>query len=705
MKRLLLILMALGCLVAVGWAQSPLSAASKLMLRHDKAAGSSLRQPAEPVYYQAFITLDTNKKEKKEKLELLRRQGVIINSTFDGFVTARIPADLLSSSALDGHHISLAHRLQLHNDSARNLTAVDPVHQGVGQISPLTGKGVIVGVIDTGIDFNHINLCDKEGRSRVLAVYMPHDSTGVSPVVQGDTLPGSCYETAEAIAQLTTDYTGSSHGTHTTGTAAGSYMENGWYGVAPGADIVACGMPSNEFTDVNIANAVRYIFDYADRVGKPCVINMSIGDNLGPNDGSSFLCNAYESVSGPGRICVLSAGNDGDAPICLHHSLPTRIDTLTTLLKKPFTGFPYQGYVSMWSDRNQIHCSRLVAINSVTHEVEYASALIGALPEDSVVTISSDDDPSFAAFFTGTVLFANAVEPHVKSDGKRTLRYHSLWDIDATSVDNTYLLGVQYCCYEKTDLAGWSSKSIYFSTYDIEGAVGGSYNGSISDLATTDSVISVGAYCSKASYISKTGSTVRIGHCYPYDIAYFSSYGPDENGAQRPDVCAPGMVLISSANRYNEVANRDRWPASVTVDGVEYPYYSNQGTSMSTPVVTGTIALMLELNPWLSTAAVRDVIWHSSTSDFYVTGGEPAQWGAGKLNAQAAVDYVISNTLMLGDVNHDHSVNISDLMATVGMILDDKTDFKAADLVCADVNRDGTITINDINCIIETILK
>ena len=102
---------------------------------------------------------------------------------------------------------------------------------------------------------------------------------------------------------------------------------------------------------------------------------------------------------------------------------------------------------------------------------------------------------------------------------------------------------------------------------------------------------------------------------------------------------------------------------------------------------------MLELNPWLSTAAVRDVIWHSSTSDYYVTGGEPAQWGAGKLNAQAAVDYVINNTLMLGDVNHDHSVNISDLMATVGMILDDKTDFKAADLVCADVNRDGTISI------------
>ena len=708
MKRLLLLLPLLLCLVADVWAQSPLSAASKLMVRHDKAVAPTLRRPAESGYYQAFITVDTEKKEKNNNLDSLRRLGIIINGTFDGFVTAQIPADLLLSSttALGGsHYISLAHPLQLHNDSARYLTAVDLLHQGVNRATPLTGKGVIVGVIDTGIDFNHINLCDQDGRSRVLAVYMPHDSTGVSPVVQGDTLPGSCYETAEAISQLTTDHTGSTHGTHTTGTAAGSYKGNGWHGVAPEADIVVCGMPGNEFTDVNIANAVKYIFDYADRVGKPCVINMSLGDSYGPNDGSSFLCKAYESVSGPGRICVLSAGNDGDASTCLHHTLSSDLDTLTTLFKKQFNGIPYQGYVSMWSDRDQIHRSRIVVINSETHEVEYTSPLLDYLPEDSIMKISSDDDPSFAAYFTGTILAANAIEPHVLTDGTPTMRYHSMWDIDATAVDNTHLLGVQYCSSQETHLVGWATKSMCFSTNGIEGIVGGSTYGTISDLATTDSVISVGAYCSRASYISKTGSTIRIGKCYPNDIAYFSSYGPDENGIQRPDVCAPGMSLISSANRYNDVANRDRWPASAFVDGVEYPFYSNQGTSMSAPVVTGTIALMLQLNPMLSTSAVRDVISHSSMSDDYVAGGDPARWGAGKLDALAAVDYVIDNTLMRGDVNHDRSVNISDLMEVVEMILDDKTNFRAADLVCADVDRDGRITISDINCIIDIILR
>ena len=87
-------------------------------------------------------------------------------------------------------------------------------------------------------------------------------------MIDGYELPGSCYENPSDIALLKTDDTASSHGTHTLGTAAGSYKENGWHGVACDADIVVCGMPEQQLTDVNIANAVKYIFDYADRVGK-----------------------------------------------------------------------------------------------------------------------------------------------------------------------------------------------------------------------------------------------------------------------------------------------------------------------------------------------------------------------------------------------------------------------------------------------------
>ncbi len=702
MNRLTLILTALCCSILMCWAQSPLSASSKLVIARKNAVNASSRMPAKPGYYQAFIGVND-----ESGINSLRQQGVIINGMCDGFVTAQIPVDNISNieKVRGVNHISLAQPMQLHNDTARYLTTVDQVHQAVGHIVPLTGKGVIVGVIDVGIDYNHINFQGSDGRSRILAAYLPCDSTGVRPIVQGDTLPGSCYETPELIAQLTTDYTGSSHGTHTTGTAAGSYRGNGWYGMAPEADIVACGMPDDGLTDVNIANAIKYIFDYADRVGKPCVINMSLGNSYGPKDGTSFMCKVFEEMSGPGRILVLSAGNDGNAPMCLHHTLYNDTDTLTTLLHQQPRGVAHKGYVDMWSDRDQEHRARIVVFNQNTHELEYASPLVGMLPEDSVYTISSETDSLLARYYTGEIEFANAMELHEVVGNDTTYRYRSLWSIDAKAIDPVHLLGVQYVADETVNLVGWSSKSIYFSAYDIEGAQGGSPFGSISDLATTDSVISVGAYCSRTGYTDKNGNTYSYAMSNPYHIAYFSSFGPDERGISRPDVCAPGLAVISSANRYNDTANRQRWPSPVMIDGEEYPYYSNQGTSMSAPVVTGSVALLLQLNPSLSASGLREVLRRTSTRDEYVVSGEPEQWGLGKLNVHAAVADVIDNTLMTGDVNHDHSVNIVDVSTVVDMILSDFSHWDATNLICADVNHDGTISISDVSFIIDLILK
>lgn len=697
-RRLKLTMLGLAVMAMTALASAPLSVASRLILSHRPA---SLRT-TDFSTHQAFIALNEDC-----CLDDLRRLGVKVDAVFDDFVTARIPADCLPvlTETAGVACVSLAQPLHLCNDSSRYFSNVVPAHALHGQLGSFTGQGVIVGVIDTGIDFNHINLCDSVGHSRVRAVYLPADSTGRHPVINGYELPGSCYENALEIAMLTTDVTASSHGTHTLGTAAGSYRGNELYGIAPGADIVACGMPEQQLTDVNIANAVRYIFDYADRMGKPCVINMSIGSNAGPNDGTSFLCRVFSSLSGSGRICVLSAGNDGEYPVCFRYHMQFDADTALTFLRNRWGGLQRQGYVSMWNNCEREHKTRVVIVNRSTGELEYASPIVGTLPDDSIFTISNEIDPAFAAYYSGKLCYASGVEPQFDQDGNlmEKGRFHSIWEFDVESIQPGHLIGLQYIADTGTELVGWCTQDAYFYTFGIPGATGGSPTGSISDLATTDDVISVGAYCTRNSYPMASGEMFYSDGFYPTEIASFSSFGPDENGTQRPDVCAPGAMVISSANRYDMSSDRTSWPAPVVVDGTENPYYPNKGTSMSAPVVTGAIALMLQANPELTAADVREILQRTSARDEFVAQGNAAQWGAGKLDVWAAVNDVIHNGFLPGDVNNDSEVNIADVQSVISIILGNSSDYATSHLIRADVDKNTEINIADINQVINII--
>ena len=156
----------------------------------------------------------------------------------------------------------------------------------------------------------------------------------------------------------------------------------------------------------------------------------------------------------------------------------------------------------------------------------------------------------------------------------------------------------------------------------------------------------------------------------PEEISYYSAYGPDENGIARPDVCATGSFLISSANRYHaNPSNLQYWQQPVVVDGVEYPYCPDLGTSMSTPVVAGAIALWLQAEPNLSVADVRQILKNSSYKDSQITLANKARWGSGKLDANAGLRYILRLDDIRGDVNGDGEVNISDINAIIAIIL------------------------------------
>ena len=645
-------------------------------------------------YYDAFIMLNGAVDESQ-----LSVQGIIVTGAYDGFYTAKVLNTMTTADVAGVPGIARAFKalkLETCSDSARFYSHVDDVHKGTGFSRFYNGNGVIVGVIDCGFDFNHINLCDANGIPRVKAVYMPLDYTGTAPKVNGRTLPGSCYETLSQIARLTTDDKHTTHGTQTAGIAAGAYRNNNWYGMAPGADIVACGMPEGEINDVRVANCISYIMDYAERMHKPCVINISLGTNVGSHDGSSFVSRVCEQYTGPGRVCVVSAGNDGSVPVCARMNLTVPTDTATMLLAGYGGGLYRSGNMSVCSNESSPLILRMIVVDHNTGDIVYRSKLHSLATVGEAEVFSSATDAQLARYYTGTV---SVVDGHSVS-GRR----NALCAIDMTANSSNYILGFQLTSPTPTNVVAWTSQYAYFHKYGFDWAVEGTRSSSINELATTDSVISVGSYNTRQYIPLADGTIMRRGNSTPMEISYYSAYGPDENGIARPDVCAPGSVVIASANRYDtDAPNKAYWQTPAVWNNVAYPYCPDLGTSMSAPVVTGAVALWLQANPKLGVADVRTVLAHSSYKDDQVKAGDPARWGTGKLDVNAGMRYILHLDDVTGDVNGDREVNISDINAVISIILGGSVDADA--FRRADVNGDGEVNISDINAIIDIILS
>ena len=629
-------------------------------------------------------------------LQELENSGAHVCCTFGNMATVMAPLIRIDEiAAINGiKHISIERHLDLCNVKALEMSRF-PVftynYNGLDQ-NIYSGNGVVVGMIDVGIDFNHINFLDKNGVSRIVRVYMPCDSSGTRPVIDGIELPGSEYTTPSEIQMLTTDDSTYYHGTHTTGTAAGSFMDNGLHGVATGAQIVACGMPDHELTDFNVANSIRYIFAYADQVGLPAVINMSIGSQDGPHDGSSPMCQLFNEVTGPGRICVVSAGNDGNVPLNVRKKLGES-DSLATFLSNWSSREPMRGYSSMWSRSQQRHTVDIVIWDISADTLVHRLDVPREAELDSVYTVSSETDSVFARYFDGELLFACAVEDNGL--------FHSLVEVEYSSFDKSkYRIGLINKAPAGETLIGWSGGKVVYSNGGLDQWTSGAKNCTISDLATTDSVISVGAYCSTPSFVMVNGDTVNFSNCTPGNLAYFSSFGPDVNNKRRPDLVAPGYQVASSVSRYckafEDSANVVDY---VTLGGVDYPYGLEGGTSMSTPVVTGAIALWLEISPSLSPGDLRELMEATCYRDSYVENGSHKKWGYGKLDIDAGVKYLLRR--LDGDVNNDGAVTASDVTCLYNIMLGISTKH----IQRADVNCDNGITVADVTHVYNILLN
>ncbi|MCI6224538.1 MAG: S8 family serine peptidase, partial [Bacteroidales bacterium] len=368
MKKTFFLVLALLVPLATFASVKQLSPATKIWLERQQ----SQSQQIDDTTIEAFVSFSS-----PDALDKLERNGAKVNAVFDGFCTVSIPANAVGeASDIHGvNMIDISHRVHLLTDSVSSSTHARMVNEGVNLPQSYTGKGVVLGVVDTGIDFNHRAFLDSNLKNRIARVYMPHDNTG-KPV---EGLPGSEYA-GDDILNLKYDAK-ETHGTHTTGIAGGSIV-NAYRGMAPDAELVLCAL-GDELTEVNVVNGVQYIAQYAASVGKPCVINLSLGNHDGPHDGNGFMSRAFDEIAQRYRnvIIVLAAGNEGYAPLYMRKTI-SGSQTLATILSDS------EAEVDAWSNNTKPFGVKILLYNSSNPAIVYTTDCLKA---DTTFNLNTND--------------------------------------------------------------------------------------------------------------------------------------------------------------------------------------------------------------------------------------------------------------------------------------------------------------------------
>ena len=219
-------------------------------------------------------------------------------------------------------------------DRSLEAACIPPVQRknGLG----LTGEGVLIGFVDSGLDLTHPEFLGEDGNTRVIALW---DMTAEGTPPPGF-LHGAAYSGEEIAAGLVSPAGQSGHGTAVAAIAAGRS------GAAPGASIAAVKLASARTTD--IMRAVKYLLDQAEERGMPCVVNLSYGTNFGSHQGQSLFESYIDQSAQRGRsVIVCAAGNEGSGA---HHFRGKLIEGGTVEAEFTVSTLREQIYLSLWKN-------------------------------------------------------------------------------------------------------------------------------------------------------------------------------------------------------------------------------------------------------------------------------------------------------------------------------------------------------------------
>jgi subtilisin family serine protease len=682
---------------------------------------------------------------------VLKSKGVIVNCVFDRFLTAQVPIDQLNTvSQIKGViGLEISGVAELCSDSTLSVTHAGQVLNGTeyGLPQAYDGTGVIIGMIDTGFDYQHtaFRRSDDPSKTRIVRVYDPNNTTGYPAIINGENLPGSIFMN-EQIDTLTTD-SYDTHGTNTTGVAAGRNV-NGYGGTAPGAEIVLCTSRTlhSGISELEVINCIKYIYAYADSVGKPCVINISMSNRFGPHDGKDRVSAAIAQSVGPGRIFVVAAGNNGNSnDYAFGPALANKPLNMLMGHAYVYTDDSYyyaNTWMTTWVRANNVRpVIQFHILDKWTKHIVWESDLISSYQKITSYEISKYYEPDPAVGPTGYISALVALNPFcMKFEAScefKNLRCKEYTYYDWGQYVGRYQIGVSVyppsvrlprqpdSCYVDSwvcTVNGRRTNYPYSIYRDIITEEGDTVTQLFNDFYTTpsnrcsvgtytvnDSIISVGGYYGRDSYFSMPDNQIiRIEDCTVGQHMWMSSYeypGYGPTGKALPTITAPGISVISAANHLAGITDSTMY----TIMRVGDDYWSVlTGTSMAAPAVAGIIAQWLQINPNLSPSQVKDILAQTAIKDSFTNDpGYGVRFGPnGKVDAMAGVRLLLGlddeEEILRGDVNGDGIINITDLTWLIDYMLGiPDPDFV---IEAADVHADGILNIEDVSYLIDLMI-
>lgn len=577
----------------------------------------------------AFVKTDTSTglSTDIDGKDVLTDMGCKVLADWSDLFIADIPMQNLDRLAAHRNVVSIeaGEPFSLCLDTTAVLLHSDKVWNGDKVQQAFTGKGVVVGIQDIGFDFTHPTFSGND-RIKTFWDMLSKDTVGSSMPV------GRTYDNTELMAlQHSYDGLQETHGTHTAGLATGNGYTSPYKGMAWESDIVlvanACSDNSNlidsadiyKYTDALDVLGFKYIFDYAESQGKPCVVSFSEGSPQDMYD-KSLLYEALDRITGPGKILLAAAGNSGMRKGVMHKGKGQ---------ESAKAHFTKTGKTILFFVCADGHIDN--RLQWAENDVTYTTSQITEC-EDSLLRDTVNGTP------IQIVLYPSCFD-----------KEKNVYEITITTDEmNVEVIG------KDADVA------VFPYSGNMEGDAT-EYGYTINSPAAAPSVIAVGNTAYRQGIRNYRGEWKTFDEGTDGIREMNSSLGPSVTGVTKPDIMAPGTNVISSYSSFYLENNPDAQDIDWDVEHFTYrdriyAWNANSGTSMSCPVAAGIVALWLQAKPTLTREDIMDVFAHTSRHYTDSITYPNNEYGYGEIDAYAGLLYILGVSNIISRHQIDNSV-------------------------------------------------